>query len=364
MDSQSPLFKNQRVTNQKSILSGTHKLDARARQLLRALIAQYIADGQPVGSRTLAKHAGLDVSAATIRNIMADLEEYGLLSAPHTSAGRIPTAQGYRVFVDSLIELQPLAERELEQMRKDLPAHGATPDLLSAASSLLSAVTHFVGVVSVPKREEFPFRHIDFVSLGGQRILVILVFTDNQVQNRVISTERSYSSSELEQIANYLNSTFSGLRMGEIRSRLLNDMRETSAAMNQLMSATLDVARSAFSTEFDADIKVSGQTNLMGYSELSDMERLRELFEAFQRKRDLLQLLENCARAEGVRLFIGEESGFTVLDSCSLITAPYGAQGRVLGVLGVIGPTRMAYERVIPVVQATAQILSNALNQG
>ncbi len=338
-------------------------LDARARQLLRALIAQYITDGQPVGSRTLAKQAGLDVSAATIRNVMADLEDFGLVAAPHTSAGRVPTAQGYRVFVDSLLEVQPLAELELEQMRKDLPSHAPTQDLLSGASSLLSAVTHFVGVVSVPKREEFPFRHIDFVLLGGNRVLVILVFTDNQVQNRVVVTERAYSPSELEQIANYLNSQFTGLRLSDIRERLVREMRETSNTVNRLMSAAMDVARGAFTPDAAPDMMVAGQTNLMGCSELSDMDRLRELFEAFQQKRDLLQLLENCSHAQGVSLFIGEESGFTALDSCSLVTAPYGMKGRVLGVLGVIGPTRMAYQRVIPVVQATAQILSNALNQ-
>ncbi len=339
------------------------KLDARARQLLRALIAQYIADGQPIGSRTLARHSGLDVSAATIRNVMADLEEIGLLAAPHTSAGRIPTSQGYRMFVDSLLELKPLDEPQIEQLRRELPTQVPTQDLLNGASSLLSDVTHFVGVVTVPKREEFPFRHIDFVALGGNRVLTILVFADNDVQNRVVTTQRAYSASELEQIANFLNANFAGLRMAEIRERLLREMRETSNSLNQLMAAAIDVTQQAFPEKAGADMLVAGQINLMGSQGLSDMERLRDLFEAFQRKRDLLLLLENCARAEGVRLFIGEESGFTALDGCSLITAPYGVEGRVLGVLGVIGPTRMAYQRVIPVVQATAQIVSNALNQ-
>jgi heat-inducible transcriptional repressor len=339
------------------------KLDARARQLLRALISQYIADGQPIGSRTLARHSGLDVSAATIRNVMADLEEIGLLAAPHTSAGRVPTAQGYRMFVDSLLELKPLDEPQIEQLRRELPTQVPTQDLLNGASSLLSDVTHFVGVVTVPKREEFPFRHIDFVALGGSRVLTILVFADNDVQNRVVTTQRAYSASELEQIANFLNANYAGLRMAEIRERLLREMRETSHNLNQLMAAAIDVTQHAFPDQAGPDMLVAGQINLMGSRGLSDMERLRELFEAFQRKRDLLLLLENCARAEGVRLFIGEESGFTALDGCSLITAPYGVEGRVLGVLGVIGPTRMAYQRVIPVVQATAQIVSNALNQ-
>jgi len=346
--------------------SFAHQLDPRARQLLRALIAQYIADGQPVGSRTLAKNSGLDVSPATIRNVMADLEELGLLAAPHTSAGRVPTAQGYRVFVDSLLEVKALDEPQVDALRRELPTQASTQDLLTGVSSLLSEVTHFVGVVTVPQREEFPFRHIDFVALGGNRVLVILVFADGEVQNRVISTQHVYSPAELEQVANFLNANYTGLRMAEIRERLKREMRETSLRLHQLMVAAADVAQQAFSETPEskgasADMLVAGQVNLMGSQDLSDVDRLRELFEAFQRKRDLLMLLESCARAEGVRLFIGEESGFGALDGCSLVTAPYGVEGRVLGVLGVIGPTRMAYQRVIPVVQATAQILSGAL---
>lgn len=338
------------------------KLDARARQLLRALIAQYIAEGEPVGSRTLAKNAGLDISPATIRNVMSDLEEIGLLSAPHTSSGRVPTAQGYRVFVDSLLELKPLDEPQVDALRRELPTQAPTQDLLNGVSSLLSDVTHFVGVVTVPKREEFPFKHIDFVPLGGSRVLVILVFADNDVQNRVVVTQRMYSASDLEHVANFLNANYAGLRMSEIRERLLREMRETSHNLHTLMVAAADVTQHPFPQNAGADMLVAGQMNLMGSQGLSNVDRLRELFEAFQRKRDLLVLLENCASAEGVRLFIGEESGFAALDACSVITAPYGVEGRILGVLGVIGPTRMAYQRVIPVVQATANILSSALN--
>lgn len=338
-------------------------LDARSRQLLRTLIARYIAEGQPIGSRTLAKASGLDVSPATIRNIMSDLEEVGLVSAPHTSAGRVPTSQGYRVFVDSLLQTQPLGEPEMEQLRRELPADASTPDLLGSASSLLSEMTRFVGVVSVPSHEEFPFRHIDFVPLDGNRILVILVFVDGQVQNRVIATQRGYGASELEQLANYLNAHFAGMRIDDIRSRLLRDVRDEGKRLNHLLSAAVEVAEQAFRATADSDMLVAGQINLMGSQEQTDADRLRDLFEAFQRKRDLLQLLERCAHAQGVRLFIGEESGFSALDTWSLVTAPYGAGGRVLGVLGVVGPTRMAYERVIPVVQATATLLSGALNR-
>lgn len=342
--------------------SVSRQLDARARHLLRSLIAQYIIEGEPVGSRSLAKSSGLDVSPATIRNIMSDLEDCGLVAAPHTSAGRVPTAQGYRVFVDSLLEMQPLGEGEMAQLRRELPTEAATPDLLGSASALLSQMTHFVGVVSVPRRDEFPFRQIDFVPLDGGRVLVILVFTDGQVQNRVIVPQRAYSASELEQIANFLNANFTGMRIDQIRTRLLREMQEEGARLNTLLTAAIDVASKAFQDSGN-DMFVAGQTNLMGRQDGADVDRLRELFEAFQRKRDLLQLLERCAHADGVRLFIGEESGFAALDGYSLVTAPYGVDSRVLGVLGVIGPTRMAYERVIPVVQATAQVISSALRR-
>lgn len=339
-------------------------LDPRARRLLRTLIAQHIRDGEPVGSRTLAKRSGLDVSPATIRNIMSDLEEIGLVSAPHTSAGRIPTAQGYRVFVDSLLPMKPLQDTEVQQLRALLPAGAGTQALLSNTSELLSAMSQFVGVVTVPQRSQFAFRHIDFVPLDGQRILVILVFTDNEVQNRIISPRRTYSSSELEQTANYLNSHFAGKPLAEIRARLLRDLRDTRSEMERLLSAAVELSEQALGGGGSSpeDMLLAGQTRLMGVQDLSDMERLRDLFEAFSRKREILQLLEGTLKAQGVRVFIGEETGLAQLDACTVVTAPYHAQGKVLGVLGVIGPTRMAYERVIPMVQATADLLGAALN--
>lgn len=340
-------------------------LDARARRLLRTLISQYLVDGEPVGSRTLSRSSGLEVSPATIRNIMADLEEAGLVASPHTSAGRVPTPRGLRLFVDSLIELQPLAHEELARLQRELPL-GPTPtlDLLGNASTLLSAMTRFAGVVTVPRQTDFPLRHIDFVLLPDARVLVILVFTDNQVQNRIVQLDKPLPPSELEQAANYLNAHFVGLRVDDIRAHLLAELRETGSELNRLLSSTMELATASFAPQVrGADMLVTGQTNLMAYSELSDLQRLRELFDAFQQKNELLQLMEVCARAPGVRLFIGEESGFTALDGCSVVTASYGAQGRVLGAVGVIGPTRMAYERVIPVVQATAGLLTDALNR-
>jgi heat-inducible transcriptional repressor len=235
-------------------------------------------------------------------------------------------------------------------------------DLVGNASVLLSAMTHFAGVVTVPRQTDFPLRHIDFVPLPDARVLVILVFSDNQVQNRVIQLAKPVAARELEQAANYINEHFVGLRVDDIRAHLLRELREASSELHQLLSKAVELAASSFAPQ-DEDVLVSGQTNLMAYAELGNLDRLRELFEAFQKKNELLQLMETCAKAPGVRLFIGEESGFAALDGCSVVTASYGAQGRLLGAVGVIGPTRMAYDRVIPVVQATARLLSDALNR-
>ncbi len=338
-------------------------LDPRARGLLRSLIAQYIRDGEPVGSRTLARNSGLDVSPATIRNIMADLEDIGLVAAKHTSAGRIPTAQGYRVFVDSLLQVQPLGDADMSRLRASVHAGSGTQTLLTNASQLLSAMSHFVGVVTVPRREQFAFRHIDFVQIDPQRVLVILVFTDNEVQNRIITTRRVYTASELEQTANYLNAHFAGRPLREIHATLLHELKDTRSAMERVLGAAMEIAEHALDPD-DEDMLLSGQTRLMGLHDLTDVDRLRDLFDTFSRKREILQLLERCIHAQGVRIFIGEETGLASMDACTVITAPYSADGKVLGVLGVIGPTRMAYERVIPMVQATADLLGAALNPG
>ena len=339
-------------------------LDPRARHLLRTLIARYIRSGEPVGSQTLARHAGLDLSAATIRNILSDLEDVGLLSAPHTSSGRIPTVQGYRLFVDSLLQVRPLPEDEIARLRAELPAGSGTQALLGSASELLSAMTHFVGVVSVPKREQFAFRRIDFVPLDGPRVLAILVFADNDVQNRILRTRRVYDASELERVANYLNTNFAGHTVADIRATLLRDLKSARAEMETLLAQSVELAEQALLPDnIDRvldDMVLAGQTRLMGLQELTDVDRLRELFEAFARKREILQLLERTVHAPGVRIFIGEETGLAPLEGVSLVTAPYTVGGRVLGVLGVIGPTRMAYDRVIPVVQAAADALGAA----
>lgn len=343
-------------------VSHPHRLDARARQLLRTLIAQYLEEGQPVGSRTLARSAGLDVSPATVRNIMADLEELGLIASPHTSAGRIPTVSGLRLFVDSLLELKPLPRGAVIQMQRELPRESSSPrELLGNASSLLSAMTHFVGLVTVPGAADAPLKQIEFVSIERRRVLAILVFADGQVQNRVLNLSQHLDARALELAANYLNEHYAGLRLDDIRVRILAELRAAGSELNRLLDTAVEVAAETFAPEPEPDMLVSGQTNLMSGDDGTQMERLRELFEAFQRKRELLALLEGCARSPGVRLFIGEESGFEPLKGYSLVSAPYGAEGHVLGAIGVIGPTRMAYHSVIPVVQATARLLTDAL---
>ena len=356
-----PPLSSVRVSQVDSMHGSPDQLAPRARHLLRTLIARYIQDGEPVGSQTLARVAGLEVSPATIRNILGDLEDLGLLASPHTSAGRVPTAHGYRVFVDSLLQMQPPGEGELARLRQELAGGGSTQALLGSASELLSAMSHFVGVVSAPRREQFAFRQIDFVALDGRRVLAILVFADNEVQNRVIETRQEFAPGQLEQVANYLNEHFAGLPLAEIRTRLLLELRDARSELEQLLAHSIELAEQALQPPAD-DMLVAGQTRLMGVQDLSDLERLRELFELFSSKREILQLLERTIQAPGVRIFIGEETGMMPLQGVSLVTAPYTANGQVLGVLGVIGPKRMAYDRVIPLVQATADVLGAAFS--
>jgi heat-inducible transcriptional repressor len=348
----------------KLLQTGDIANDPRAQQLPRTLVSRHVRDGDPVGSQTLARHSGLDVSAATIRNILASMEDAGLLSAPHSSAGRIPTAQGYRLFVDSLLQLKPLGAAELERLRHELPSGAGTQALLGNTSELLSAMTHFVGMVSVPKREVFAFRQIEFVALDPQRVLAILVFADNEVQNRVVQVRRAFDPSELEQAANYLNTHFAGQPLAHIRAHLLTDLRHARSEMERLLASSVELAEQAFAPGKDDtspdSVIVAGQTRLMGLQDLSDLDRLRALFETFAEKRELLQLLERTAKAPGMRVFIGDGTGLAPLEGMSVVSAPYGVEGTVLGVLGVIGPSRMAYERVIPVVEATAAALGAA----
>jgi len=339
------------------------QLDERALYLFKTLVERYIRDGQPVGSRTLSRDSGLDLSAATVRNVMADLEESGLLHSPHTSAGRVPTVQGYRLFVDSLLTVARLDELAASRLRHGFDSESSAETLVESASELLSEVSSLASVVMLPRHEQVTLRHVEFLPLSGTRVLVILVVNQSEVQNRIIHTARKYSRQELDQAANYLNQVCMGRNLMDLRECLIEELRATRKSMNSMMLTAVEMADKAFVADSDGDdVLVSGQTNLMGYGELADMDKLRQLFEAFREKRDLLHLLDQSLRARGVQIFIGSESGYDVLDSCSVVTAPYGTpEEGVIGVLGVIGPTRMAYERVIPLVDMTARLLGAAL---
>ncbi len=344
-----------------SAQSNTPQLDERSRILLKTLIERYIVEGQPVGSRTLSKHSGLELSPATIRNVMSDLEEMGFIASPHTSAGRVPTARGYRVFVDNLLTVRPLHNRLLDELKGQLQ-----PDqpqrVIGNASSLLSQLTHFAGVVVTPRKETVRIRQIEFLPLSDQRILLIIVTTRGDVQNRILHTARNYSPSERTTAANYLNAHCTGLDFEAIRDRIQDELKQLHSDMSELMTAAVDAGNEAVQ-ETASQYVMSGETNLLDVEDLSsNMVRLRELFKLFEQKTGLLQLLTISHRAEGVQIFIGGESGLAPLDECSVITAPYEVDGMVVGSLGVIGPTRMAYERVIPIVDITARLLSSALS--
>lgn len=337
-------------------------LDPRARKLLHDLIARYIEAGEPIASAKLARECGLDLSPATIRNILADLEAGGLIRSPHTSAGRVPTPRGYRLFVDSLIEVEAAVSPLVENVQARLPAQAAPDEVLRCASRVLSELTGCAGIVSVPRRERLPLRQIDFVQLAPRRLLVILVFDDGQVQNRLVHTEHGFEPEQLERAAQVLNERFAGHCLPAIQDRLVTEMATAKAALDEASGPVLDAAQAALSTPDEDQLLIAGESRLAAHRELADGQQLRGLFEAFERQRDLLELVENAVRADDVRLFIGEESGFEPFAACSVITAPYRRDGRPIGVLGVIGPTRLDYQRVIPIVRATAQAVGVALN--
>lgn len=341
----------------------TPDISERAQHMLRVLIDRFIREGQPVGSRTLAREAGLELSPATIRNVMSDLEELGFIRAPHTSAGRVPTVQGYRFFVDTLLKVQPLDVSSVERMRLEFEIERSPKDLIESASELLSGITHLAGVVTLPKHEHALFRRVEFLPLSEKRVLAILVTSEGEVQNRMITTDRQCSASELQQASNYLNELFAGKDLAAVRSTLLEEMQEARSTMNRIMVTAIQMADQVLEEEQSEDYIMAGQTNLMEFRELCDIEKLRNLFDAFNQKREILHLLDQCVHGDGIQIFIGDESGYQTLDECSMVTAPYQVGGEVVGVLGVIGPTRMAYERVIPIVDATARLLGAALNQ-
>jgi heat-inducible transcriptional repressor len=337
-------------------------LDSRARTLLKTLIERYIADGQPVGSRTLSKYSGLELSPATIRNVMADLEELGLISSPHTSAGRVPTPRGYRLFVDTMVTVQPLELEQTERLQGQLLAD-EPQRLLGHAAQLLSSLSQFAGVVMTPRRSS-SFRQVEFLRLSDKRVLLIIVTPEGDVQNRILHADREYSASELTEASNYINQNFAGQDFETIRKRLQTELVSLRDDITRLLQRAVAAGNQA-ATENAETVMISGERNLVAVHELSDnMDRLRQLFGLFDRKTGLAQLLDASSRAEGVQIFIGGESQLVPMDQLSIVVAPYGVDGRIVGTLGVIGPTRMAYERVIPIVDITAKLVSSALSHG
>ena len=330
------------------------------------LIESYIREGQPVGSRSLSRDSGLNLSSATIRNVMADLEDYGFVTSPHTSAGRVPTPKGYRFFVDTLLQVQPLESAAADQMRRQFTSSAEDPRALVAmASQLLSNVTQMAGVVSLHTPKAASLTHIEFLPLSERRLLAILVFDDREVQNRIVQLDRPIPAEELRRAAAVLNEQFRGQTLEQVRQSIIDQLSQTRDLMNQGMVDAISVAQQLFPEQpprADMELVIAGETNLMGFAELSSVEKLRRLFEAFNEKRDILQLLDLSLKGQGVQIFIGQESGYQILDDCSVVTAPYSTDSGAVGVIGVIGPTRMAYERVIPIVDLTAKLLGAALN--
>ncbi len=344
------------------------ELNERKQRLLMALVERHIRHGQPVGSKTLAAGSGLAVSPATIRNLMAELEDMGLLASPHTSAGRVPTERGYRLYVDTLLASstmeRPDNARLREELRQMLAPDQSPQALVSQASRSLAELTRMAGLVAVPRRDVTTLRQVEFLPLSGQRVLVVLVVNRSEVQNRIIQTSRDYSEAELRQAANYINKTYAGCDLDNICEGLLSTMDADRAQMDVLMQATMDIAGKALRQEHkDSDYVVSGESNLLEGGQMDSIEKVRDLFDAFNRKRDILHLLERSMKADGVQIFIGRESGYQPFEEYSLVSAPYKVDNGPVGVLAVVGPTRMDYEKVIPTVDITARILSAALTQ-
>ena len=339
-------------------------LDDRAKTLLKTLVERYIADGHPVGSRTLSRASGLDLSPATIRNVMADLEELGLIASPHTSSGRVPTARGYRLFVDTMMTARPL---DLSTLSAEVaaargPLHPDQPQrVIAQAAQLLSSLSSFVGVVTAPRKASV-FHHIEFLRLGERRVLVILVAPDGDVQNRVIFTARDYTQSELIEATNFLNMHYAGLSIEEVRERLKREIEALRGEIAALMQAAVQAGTDVLA-ESTEQVIVSGERNLLHVPAFgNDMVSLRKLFDVFEQKTELMRLLDVSSRAEGVRIYIGGESKVVPFEELSVVTAPYEIDGRIVGTLGVIGPTRMPYDRMIQIVDITARLVGNALS--
>lgn len=341
--------------------SNSVQLDQRAQILLKALIERYIADGQPIGSRSLSKLPGVDLSPATIRNVMADLEEMGFISSPHTSAGRIPTPLGYRLFVDTLLTVQNIDEATIQNHLQKQQQHQPQQKIIANAAQMLSSLSHFAGVVLTPRHESV-FQHIEFLRLSEKRILLIIVNQTGDVQNRLLHTQTDYTTAQLSQAAKHINRHYNGLKLNQVHARLQNELLSLRDDMTRLMQTAIETGSQAMQGD-DDNVVISGENNLLHTMDLaSNMRSLRQLFDMFEQKTHLIELLDQSSKANGVQIFIGGESQLMPMNDMSIVTAPYEVDGNIVGTLGVIGPTRMAYERVIPIVNITAKLLSNALS--
>lgn len=334
----------------------------RARRILSAIVDKYIQEGIPIGSKSLSLADEIGLSPASIRNVMSDLEELGFIASPYTSSGRVPTSKGYRFFIDSLLKLQPVEANELARIKKRVNTHESNSrELAISVSNTLSAITKLAGIVTIPKQQVTRLKEIDFIQLSEKRILAIIVMNETEVENRILQMKRDYSKDELKQASNYLNTHYKGRSLSYIKKHLINEMIQTKESVNSLMSDLIDIADKVLDFDESEEYIVAGQRRLMDFHELSDIKKLRQLFDAFREKQQLLELLDKSMSTDGIQIFIGEESGYQMFDNCTLITSPYTTEEGAIGVLGVIGPTRIAYQKVIPIVDITAKLLGKSL---
>ena len=334
----------------------------RARRILSAIIDKYIEEGIPVGSKSLSLADNIGLSPASIRNVMSDLEELGFIASPYTSSGRVPTSKGYRFFIDSLLKLQPVEATELERIKKRVNLHESNSrELAISVSNTLSAITKLAGIVTIPKQQVTRLKEIDFIQLSEKRILAIIVMNETEVENRILQMKRDYSKDELKQASNYINTHYEGRSLSYIKKHLINELMQTKESVNSLMSDLIDIADQVLDFAEPDEYIVAGQRRLMDFHELADIKKLKQLFDAFKEKQQLLELLEKSMSTNGIQIFIGEESGYKMFDNCTLITTPYTTEDGAIGVLGVIGPTRIAYQKVIPIVAITAKLLGKSL---
>jgi len=334
----------------------------RARRILSAIVDKYIQEGIPIGSKSLSLADNIGLSPASIRNVMSDLEELGFIASPYTSSGRVPTSKGYRFFIDSLLKLQPVEATELERIKKRVNFHESNSrELAISVSNTLSAITKLAGIVTIPKQQVTRLKEIDFIQLSEKRILAIIVMNETEVENRILQMKRDYSKDELKQASNYLNTHYKGRSLSYIKKHLINELMQTKDSVNSLMSDLIDIADQVLDFDEPDEYIVAGQRRLMDFHELADIKKLRQLFDAFKEKQQLLELLDKSMSTNGIQIFIGEESGYQMFDNCTLITSPYTTEDGAIGVLGVIGPTRIAYQKVIPIVDITAKLLGKSL---